>query len=154
MRDANRIRLDRIVRRYRTTTESPSERDASELAFIAAFVCARAAVLDPVYRDAATHLGRMGFPADIEHRVVDGLPDTSLVVYPTPARRTAVRIAVARRLDGAPGLDLFASIEVGGKPVDVERFDACAELTPEVVERILVDGLEHIFACCWAASVG
>ena len=67
------------------------------------------------------------------HLGIQGRAPANLVRYAVIARREAPFV--------------LASLDVSGPALDLVRFADPREITPESVEQLVVDAVEHIFAC-------
>lgn len=146
MRDHSRNRLALITSRYAARQQERAAADRR--AFDDAFRAVRGEVILPVLEEIAAELRSAGHAPRI---AFDEAPET-------PSVELALGIQGAA---GSPGADrvAFAVIErrevpevlaylvVEPPPMDLLRFASPAEITGYQVEQLVIDAIEHIFAC-------
>lgn len=146
MKEQNKNRLSTITGRYASRQREKATLDRSS--FDAAFVEAREKVLRPVFEEFAAELRERGHEAIV---VTDGAKETPSIelvlrISGAKSRAEGDRIAfvvIARR--AAP--EVLAYLVVRPPPLDLLRYASPSDITAEEVEQILIDAVEHIFAC-------
>jgi hypothetical protein len=146
VKEHNKNRLELITGRYaarRREKQSDGGRTFEE-----GFRAVREAVIRPVLEEIAAALGNAGHAARVTRDEATETPSIELVLGIRGAKALAgsdvVGFSVIRRRD-AP--EILAYLIVKPPPMDLIRFAAPAEITPEQVEQIAIDAVEHIFAC-------
>jgi len=146
MKDQNKNRLATITGRYASRQRDKAALDRR--AFDAAFVEVREKVIRPVFEDIAAELRTSGHKAVVVDDVAKESPSIELALgiggaAPTTDGDRVSFVVIARR--AAP--EVLAYLVVRPPALDLVRFAAPSEITAEQVEQILVDAVEHIFAC-------
>ncbi|AUX22700.1 hypothetical protein SOCEGT47_032060 [Sorangium cellulosum] len=146
MRDHSKNRLALITGRYAARQQEKAAGDRR--AFDDAFRAVRGEVILPVLGEIAAELRSAGHAPRI---ALDEAPET-----PSVALALGIRGVTA-----APGTDLIAFsviqrreapeilayLVVKPPPMDLLRFASPADITAYQVEQLVVDAIEHIFAC-------
>jgi hypothetical protein len=153
MNEQTRIRLGIITARYGARLEGAARAAEAEAAerravFLRDFDRIREAVLRPAMLDIGNELAdSAGHQYEIVVDSAEKLPSVALHLLLRGARADAknvVRIFVSGRKDR--GDEVIADVAVVGRPVELTRFQRTEALTREVVEYMLVDAVEQIFA--------
>jgi hypothetical protein len=146
VKEHNRHRLALITGRY--ATRLAEKQAASAQAFDDAFRAVREAIIRPVLEEAAAELRGAGHaprvtidgseerPSIELHLGMRGLPDIP--------EKNLIAFSVIRRRE-AP--EVLAYLVVRPPPMDLVRFADPSEITAETVEQLVIDSIEHIFAC-------
>ena len=144
MKDRSLQRLANIDARFgNAIREAESRRAVPRESFEHSFRRAREAVLVPVFEEIARNLEQRGFRARIDP-TEDPLGAT-LTLFLRSARPEGHRVGF-NVIDRGLGLEVLAFLEATPPVTDVARYQPSA-LTRDVVEQVVVDALEHIFAC-------
>jgi hypothetical protein len=146
MKEPNRLRLERLMARYAARRREVVTAD--EAAFLRAFDEARARVIRPILEELAAELRRAGHAPRI---VIDAAAETPSIELElglqgagAPPGSNLVGFSVIR-WTGAP--EVLAYLVVRPPPMDLERFASPEEITPDQVEQMVVDAIEHVLAC-------
>ena len=152
MKEHNSLRIQRILARFDAHTSGPevealraAERRAVFLAELDRVV---AEVLRPALDDVGGELTRAGHGYDVvSTTTAKGLPRFELRVR---LRRGKPRFENAIVFFAAPSrsgdLEIVAELELGNA-IELGRFESPAAMTRDVLEQMLVDAVEHMFAC-------
>lgn len=133
-------RLDNIDARFGAVVREAEREVCDEERFRAGWARTRAETIRPTLAEFAQDLERRGFRADVcttEDR-------EELRVYLRTKRPDGHRLGF-QVIDRGLGLEVLAYLEASPPVTDVRRFQPDA-LTQDVVEQVVVDALEHIFA--------
>lgn len=146
MRDHSRHRLALITNRYAARQKDKQGDDRR--AYHDAFRAARDAVIRPVLDEIAAELVKAGHAPRVAIDEAHETPSIELVLgiagVNAEAGADLVGFSVIERRD-VP--EILAYLIVRPPPMDIVRFASASELTPYQVEQLVVDALEHIFAC-------
>lgn len=145
MKEHNRLRLLRLTARYARRLEEGRTPDEGD--FLREFQALRAELLQPKLEELAEVLRLAGHDTRV---VIDQGHDTpsieiALGLRAATGSRNVVGFCVIR-WKGYP-LQILAYLEVNAPPFDLERFARASEITPERVEQIVVDAIEHVVMC-------
>ncbi len=145
MKDQNRNRLALITSRYEKRL---IERGAVvEESFEVAFERARSEVIRPVMEEVAAELRSSGHSPTI---TLDGCKEKPSIELwlgirgADPAWANLVAYNVIRRRGRT---EVLAFLDVNRPPMDLVRHGHPSEIGPEQVEQLVLDAVEHIFAC-------
>ena len=146
MKEQNKNRLATITGRYATRQREKAVLDRR--AFDAAFVEAREKVLRPVFEDIAAELRSAGHIATIVDDGAKETPSIELVLgigggKPKDEGDRIAFVVITRREKP----EVLAYLVVKPPPMDLVRYAAPADIRAEEVEQLLVDAVEHVFAC-------
>lgn len=147
MNEQNKHRLARITERYAARKGSPQHPDRA--AFDEAFRRAQTAVIEPVFEEVAAELRASGHAPEVLIDAEREAPSVTLrlgiqgVPHADPENDRIAFMVIARR----PALEILAYLVVRPPPMDLLRFASADELTQDKVEQLVVDAVEHIFAC-------
>ncbi|MDC3952519.1 hypothetical protein [Polyangium jinanense] len=146
MKEQNKNRLATITGRYASRQREKAALDRR--AFDEAFVEVREKVLRPVFEDIADELRGAGHTAVV---AIDGATETPSIELvlgiggntTKDAHDRVAFVVITRR----PAPEVLAYLVVRPPALDLVRFASPSDITAEQVEQILVDAVEHIFAC-------
>ncbi len=146
MREHSRHRLSLITGRYAARQVDKQERDRK--AYDDAFRAARDGVIRPVLEEIAAELRAAGHAPRVAYDEAHEAPSVELVlgirgVSASPGMDLVGFSVIARR--EIP--EILAYLVVKPPPMDLLRFAAPAEITAYQVEQLVIDAVEHIFAC-------
>lgn len=149
MKDHNALRLQRIAARFEAHRDLRSDAEASRdlRAFLSSFEGAIADVIRPAMTEIAEELRAAGHILRFERTERSALPcaEFHFDIRDGKAQwRNAIVFFVAPR--GSGGWEVIAELELQ-TPSELTRFASPGEITPEVVEQMLVDAVEQMFAC-------
>ena len=145
MKELNRLKLEQLVARY-TGRREPADGAEQEL-FVQRFEELAARTLLPVLEEVATALRKAGHEPQIRHEPDPHKPtlELALGVPGVRDRRNAVGFTVIHRA-GHP-LEIQSYAEVNPPQFDLDRFADPRQVTAEIAERIVLEGLEHVLSC-------
>jgi hypothetical protein len=152
MKEQTKIRLGMITGRYaRRLGASGTVEDvaaARHAEFLRGFERIRADVLLPAMEAIGTELARAGhgYRVEIEDAGERLCVDFHLEVTAAPSSAPKV-IRLFTGVDRGGRSQVVAEVEREGGEMELTRFYRIEEITPEVVEQMLVDAVEHVFAC-------
>jgi hypothetical protein len=144
MNEQNRLRLERMMARY---ARRGADRGApDEAAFVRAFEEFRSNVLAPQLEQIAAELKKAGHESRI---LIDQAPERprielALGLRDAKASVNVVGFSVIHWPDNPP--QILAYLETNPPPFDIERFGSIEEITPDRLEQLLLDAIEHIIA--------
>jgi len=146
VKDHNKNRLATITGRYAARQREKAALDRS--AFDAAFVATRDAVIRPVMEEIAAELRSAGHEAIVQNDRAKETPSIELTLgiggkKPSEEGDRIVFAVITRR----PTPEVLAYLTVKPPALDLLRFASPSEITAEQVEQIVVDAVEHVFAC-------
>ncbi|MRG94291.1 hypothetical protein [Polyangium spumosum] len=146
MKEQNKNRLSTITGRYAARQREKAAPD--RCAFDAAFVEARERVLRPVFEDFAAELRAAGHEAIVVDDGAKETPSIELVLGIGGAKPKAegdrvAFVVITRR----PTPEVLAYLVVRPPPLDLLRYASPSAITAGEVEQVLIDAIEHIFAC-------
>ncbi len=145
MKEQNRLRLERLTQRYAQRIQSEQTLQESEL--IREFEQVRDRVLRPAMDEIRTELRHAGHATEIILNQGPETPSIELALGLQAARGTSNRVGFSIiRWKGYP-VQILAYLEVSAPKFDLERFARADELTPNRVEQLLIDAVEHIMSC-------
>jgi hypothetical protein len=144
LKEQNRLRLERLAARFGHRVRAVQAPD--DAAFLAAFAELRERVLRPHMEEVAAELRKAGHESRV---VLDEGPDRPSIELSLGLRggkggRNVVGFAVIHWVDHP--LQILAYLEPHPPPFDIERFGGAEEITPDRVEQLLVDAVEHLLA--------
>jgi hypothetical protein len=152
MKEQTKIRMDIITSRYaRRVTEAGSVGElvaARHAEFLRGFGRVRAEVLRPAMEAIGGELTRAGHGYRVEdddavERLCVGF---HLVITAAPSSaRKVIRLFTGVDKEGRS--EVVAEVEMEGNLMELTRFHQVEEITPDVVEQMFVDAIEHVFAC-------
>jgi hypothetical protein len=143
VREHSKHRLALITKRY--AARQDEKRVGDRRAFDDAFRAARDAVIRPVLEEIAAELGRAGHAPRVACDAAHETPSIELVLGVAGAHGSEDRVvfSVIKRRESP---EILAYLVVHPPPMDIVRFASADELTPDQVEQLVVDAVEHIFA--------
>jgi len=152
MKEQTKIRMEMITSRFaKRLTEAGNAGElvaARKAEFMRGFERVRAEVLRPAMEAIGAELIRAGHgyrialgdaPEQISielHLIITGAPRASAKV---------IRLFSLKGTEGRP--EVVAEVEMERNPMELTRFLEIDEITTEVVEQMLVDAIEQVFAC-------
>jgi hypothetical protein len=141
--DQNRNRLALITQRF--AARDAARRGADRRAFEEAFLRVRDAVIRPVLEEVAEALRGAGHAPRVSDDEAEERPSVELHlgIRGRCARNLVGYALIERR--GAP--EVLAYLDVDRPCLDLMRYAHPSEITAERVEQLVVDAVEHIFAC-------
>ncbi len=143
MNEQNRLRLQRITARHASRTAR--DRADSDAAFLEGFARASAGVLRPVFEDVGAQLVAAGYGFQIVTGGEERSPSIALHVE-IPDRggsRDAIRFFARKYPE--KGWQVIAELELL-RPVELTRFNEGEPLERDVIEHMVVEALEQMFA--------
>ena len=154
MNDQNRLRLGRIAARHAsrpapkpTAPEPPPEEEDERAAvFLAAFARVRDGVLRPTMAEVGLQLKAAGYPFRIDPGGDERSPSIDFHVILADRRDSKDTIRFLARKDAAQGWQVIGELELKGSPVELTRFETTDEITHDVVQQLVVDAVEQMFA--------
>jgi hypothetical protein len=151
MNEQTRIRLSIITARHaKHLAEAGIDAEAlasRELAFLQGFERARGEILRPAMIEIGAQLERAGHGYRIAEDAGGARPSLELHLVITGARRGSknlIRFFASRDVERGP--EIIAEVEMVRSPMELTRFQEIDALTPEVVEQLLLDAIEQVFA--------
>lgn len=151
MNDQTKIRLQLVMDRF---GKKLAAQQTGESEWVAAYQEACAKVLRPAMKDIGEMLARAGHPCEVRLDAEPDLRSIDLVVKPGGPAMEERWVRFFAHEDEQRGWQVIAEVWLSGSPPELTRFEHPRELTPEVVEQVLVDGIEQIFASAAAAHPG
>lgn len=152
MKEQTKVRLDIITARHaRRLSEAGDEAQvaaARALAFARDYERALTEVVSPAMEQVGAELARAGHGYRIELGAPGGRRTVELHVLITGARRestSVIRMFLAAAPERRP--EVIAEVEVMSHPMELTRYREIGLMTPDVIEQLLVDAVEHLFAC-------
>jgi hypothetical protein len=152
MKEQTRIRLATITGRYaRRLAEAGNSGElvaARQAEFLRGFERVCADVLRPAMETIGAELTRAGHgyrvdQGDTEERLSI---EFHLLLTGAPSRsEKVIRLFSPKGTGGRP--EVVAEVEMEHNQMELTRFLQIDEITPEVVEQMLVDAIEQVFAC-------
>ena len=143
LKERSRQRLANIDARFGAIIrEAESNRPDDAEAFMRAFLAVRDSVILPVLRETIEALAEKGFRATVE--IADEPASATLRVFLRSVRPEGHRIAF-EVIDRGLGPQVLALLEASQPVTDIARYRPI-DLTRDVVEQVVLDALEHIFA--------
>ena len=145
MKEHNRLRIARLTARYAERRKQPSSIEPA--VFLTEFEARCHHVLQPVLEEVAAELRCAGHDPQIVRGSDPSRPSLELALglQGAQAKRNVVGFTVIHRA-GHP-LEIQSYVEVTPPPFDLDRFTDPRQLTAEVAERIVLEGLEHVLSC-------
>lgn len=143
MNEQTRIRLGLITKRYEGRLQQARDPDAD---WLAAFEVACQRVVRPAMAEVGAELTGAGHSTQIDVGDIDGSPSLDWTLEPRSAPDARRMVRLFARHDEQKGWEVLAEVWLSGTPCELTRFKSPSELTPEVVERLLVDAVEQVFA--------
>jgi len=146
MKEQNRLRLERMSTRYEARQKEKAESD--EERFVRAFGEARDRIIRPLMEEVAEELRRAGHSPEITIDEAAEKPSIELCL--------GLRAASKKRGSNVVGFyvirwesfpEVLSYLVVKPPPMDLMRFASPEEISRDYVEQMLVDAVEHIFAC-------
>ena len=145
MNEQNRLRLQRITARHaKRFAQGRSDADA-DAAFLEGFGRVSAGVIRPVFEDVGAQLVEAGYGFRVDTGGEERSPFIALHVE-IPGRgesRDAVRFFARKYPD--KGWQVIAELELV-RPVELTRFNEGEPLERDVIEHMVVEALEQMFA--------
>ena len=145
MKDHNRNRLATITGRYTARLRDKTELDRR--AFDAAFLEVREAIIRPVLEEIAVELRSAGHGAVVECDTANETPSIALVLRIGSTPKVDSDRVVFAVIHRRSPIEVLAYFVVRPPAIDIRRFASPAEIAAEQIEQIVVDAVEHIFAC-------
>jgi hypothetical protein len=144
MNEQNRLRLERMMARYARRVADRGAPD--EAAFARAFEEFRSKVLAPQLDEIARELQNAGHQSRVVIDRAEERPSIELALGLRGAKASVnvVGFSVIHWPDNPP--QILAYLETNPPPFDIERFGSTEEITPERLEQLLLDAVEHIIA--------
>lgn len=152
MKDRSKARLANIQARFgaRIAAAEAGQRD-DRAAFLSSFAETRDRVIAPVLREIADELAQGGGRHEIVSRD-DELPAIFLRMFLTSRHPEGHTIAF-EVIDRGRGLEVLVWLEATPPVMDLARYQP-RDLTRDVVEQIVVDAVEQIYACVAELGTG
>jgi len=152
--EQNRLRLERIATRYGArTAQAESEPraeaqdgDEDDAAFLAAFERVRNDVLRPVMAEVGMQLKRAGYLFRIIHGGDRLSPSIDLQVLLANRGDSKDTIRFFARKDVERGWQVIGEVELKRSPIELTRFEDIAQIAHDVVEHLVIDAVEQMFA--------
>ncbi|HTJ80416.1 MAG TPA: hypothetical protein VL400_01800 [Polyangiaceae bacterium] len=145
MKDRSKARLDNIRARFGARiAANEAGRRGDRASFLSAFARTRDDILAPVLTEIGDELTRDGHRYAIE-RSEEPLPSIALRLFLTSLRPDG-HVVSFDVIDRGRGLEVLVWLEASPPPMDLARYQP-DDLTRDVVEQIVVDSIEQIFAC-------
>jgi hypothetical protein len=146
MKEQNRIRIHLITSRYKNRRNGPADSDRAA-GFFRDVERVIASGIRPVMEDLGEELRHAGHYYRIELDVAEHRPSIDFVLLLAGANADAKNIIrfFAWR---SPEKELEVVSEIEMKHImEITRHKRLDEITRDVIEQLLVDAVEHIFAC-------
>jgi hypothetical protein len=146
MNEQNRMRLQRITTRHANRVAQNRSEAEGDAAFLAGFARVRAEVLQPVMEDVGAQLRAAGYDFQIGLGGDERSPaiDFHLVIPGRGDSKDTIRF-FAKKYPGR-GWQVIGEIELKRSPVEITRFEAAEQITPDIAEQLVVDAVEQVFA--------
>lgn len=143
MQEQNKNRLALITGRF--AARQADKAIADRRSFDEAFVRAREAVIIPVLEEIAEELRRAGHAPEIRLDQAEDKPSVELClgIRGRSGKNLVAYTVIARR----PEPEVLAYLDVDDPVMDLLRYPHPSAITREMVEQVVVDAVEHIFAC-------
>jgi hypothetical protein len=146
VKDHNRHRLDLITGRHAARKHDGFAIDRER--YFEAFRAARDEVIRPVLEDVAAELRARGHAPQI---ALDQGPETPSIeirlgIDGAPREPGSDRVAFSV-IDRRGALEVLAFLTVKPSPMDLVRYARPEEISADEVEQLVIDAVEHIFAC-------
>ena len=160
MNEQNRMRLDRIAARHASrTVQRPSEPEPKHdnedgAAFLTAFDRVRDEVLRPVMAEVGVQLRGAGYLFRIGTGGDARSPAIELYVMLPDRGDSKDTIRFFAHDDAERGWQVIAELELKRTPVELTRFESIDEIAHDVVEQLVVDAVEQMFASVGALPQG
>lgn len=146
MKEQNLHRLDLITGRLARRQEQKAQGSREE--YERAFREVREAVIRPVLDEIAEALRARGHGTSVAVDEAAERPSVELVLgiagAPATARGDRVSFVVIER---RVGLEVLAYLTVKPPAMDIVRYARPEEITRDEVEQLVIDAVEHVFAC-------
>ncbi len=151
MKDPSRARLSTVASRFGSKiAAADADVELSEPAFRDAFLRARDGVIAPCMREVGDELARTaGARYEIVTEEGQGSTPASITLrlFLTPRAPAGHRVVFTVARDERAGTrHVLALLEASPPPMDLARY-APGELNADVVEQLVVDAVEQIYAC-------
>jgi hypothetical protein len=152
VKEQTKIRLDTITRRYaRRMNEAGRGEDlatARHAAFQRGFERARKDVLRPAMCAIGVELTRSGHSYTVEDIDTDAQLsiDFRISLSGSPAAATGI-IRLFSPASSTARPEVIAELELNRNPMELTRYFDISDFTTDVVEQMLVDAIEQLFAC-------
>ncbi len=152
MKEQTRIRMEMITARYaRRLTKAGNAGElvaARHEKFLRGFERVRADVLRPAMQAIGGELEKAGHGYRVDLGDADDRLsiDLHLILTGAPSRADKV-IRLFSLKASASRSEVVAEVEMEGNPMELTRFLQIEEITPDVVDQMLVDAVEQVFAC-------
>ena len=152
MNEQNRLRLNRIATRHAKRTAQGGSETESELeshrdaAFLSAFACVRDEVLRPVMAEVGVQLKAAGYGFRISPGGAEGSPSIDFHILIADRGDSKDTIRFFARKDAERGWQVIGELELKRSPVELTRFEDTEQITHDVVEQLVVDAVEQMFA--------
>ncbi len=146
MKEQNRFRIERMAARYAARQKEKSEADGER--FLREFDEVRERILRPAMLEVKSELERAGHSPwiAIDEAAYKPSIELNLGLAGVPRTRgTNLCGFCVIRWNEFP--EVLAYLVVAQPPMDLLRFASATEITQEYVEQMLVDSMEHVFAC-------
>jgi len=148
MKDVNKLRIDRLTRRFderRRPEPSPADPAA---AFEAEFERVRRDVLVPLLHEIGVELSKAGHDYAVTLDADRPAPSVAFRVVlngAKPGNKNSIGFFVQHQgLDGKSEVIPYLELK---NVFDLGRFQDLSEMNADTLEQMLVDGLEHMMAC-------
>jgi hypothetical protein len=155
MKEQTRIRLSIIEARYgarRAVTPAEAERVARIARFEDDFRRVRDALVMPLFKE----IGAALLAAGHGHRVLvdagEHAPNVELHLSLRGAPAAATNVIRVCTVSGDERSEIIADVNIGGTWTELRRFMDAAAMTDEVLEQMIVDAVEQVFACRYASG--
>jgi hypothetical protein len=151
MKEQTKVRLDIITSRHaRRISDVGGESEvaaAQAIAFARDYERAIAAVVRPAMEEIGAELARSGHGYRVEEGQTEGRRTLAFYVLITGARRDAANVIRFFLASYAGRSEVIAEVEFARNPMELTRYREIEGITAAVIEQLLVDAVEHIFAC-------
>lgn len=143
MHEQNKNRLALITERF--ASRSAARAHADRRAFDEAFVTAREALIRPVFEEVAEELRRAGHAPIVVMDEAEERPsiELRLGIRGRSGRNLVAYVVIQRRAEP----EVLAYLDVDTPVLDLIRYEHPSAIRAEMVEQLVVDAIEHIFAC-------
>jgi hypothetical protein len=152
MKEQTKIRMEMITARYaRRLAEAGNAGElvaARKAEFLRGFERVRADVVRPAMEGIGAELVRAGHAFRVDLGDTPEQMSIELHLIITGAPRSSAKVIRLFSLKGTEGRpEVVAEVEMERNPMELTRFLQIDEITTEVVEQMLVDAIEQVFAC-------
>jgi hypothetical protein len=148
VKDASRQRLSTIAAQHasRAAPKPSLEEDERGPAFLSAFARARDKVLRPALAEVGLQLKEAGYLFRIDPGGDARSPSVDFRVILADRGGSKDTIRFVARKDAVQGWQVVCELELTGTPVELARFETAEEITHDVAEQLVLDGVEQMLA--------